>query len=246
MAPTIPGLLVETADTEDASHETSTRVAEALRQAVSARGSATLALSGGNSPRGAYVLLSRERGIDWTRVHVFWVDERVAPPTDDRSNYRWAKATLLDAVPIPDDRVHRMQTDSADLDGAARAYERAIRSAVRPNDGGMPSFDAMVLGVGDDGHTASLFPGEPTIDIRDRLVATVPAAGTREARMTLTVPVIEEARMALVLAVGPSKRVALQRAWDDRGDIHETPARILRACTGSLVWVVDRAVFGRS
>jgi len=134
-----------------------------------------------------------------------------------------------------------MLTDAPNLDVAAKAYELLIRAHVSPGPAGVPAFDAMVLGVGDDGHTASLFPGEPTVDIRDRFVAVVPMRGAREARMTLTVPLIQNARTVLVLAVGVAKAPALQRVWADSGDVHVTPARIIRECKGDLAWIVDPA-----
>jgi 6-phosphogluconolactonase len=137
-----------------------------------------------------------------------------------------------------------MEAERADRDAAAREYEETLRRFVPPDADGMPCFNALVLGVGDDGHTASLFPGEPTVDQTGQAVATVPARGTREARMTLTAPVIEHARDVFVLAVGAKKHAALARVWDVRGDVHQTPARILRLCRGTLVWIVDRAAAG--
>jgi 6-phosphogluconolactonase len=177
-------------------------------------------------------------------VNVFWVDERAVPPTDDRSNYRWAKATLVDRAGIAAERVHRMPADAPDLDAVARSYERTIREHVELDGDGIPAFDAVVLGIGDDGHTASLFPGEPTVDVHDRLVASVKAAPGREARMTLTPPALEHARQVFILAVGPSKRPALERVWSAQGDIHDTPARVVRGCRGAVTWLIDKAAGG--
>jgi 6-phosphogluconolactonase len=229
---------------DQAAREAATRIARTLRSAIGKNGRATLALSGGNTPRDAYALLARESGLDWTKVHVFWVDERAVPPDNDRSNYRWAKATLLAPVGIRADRVHRMPAEAADLDAAARDYERAIRDDVVLDGDGVPAFDAVVLGIGEDGHTASLFPGEATVDITDRLVAAVPAKGEREARLTLTAPAIEHASHVFVLAVGVAKRPALERVWSAHGDIHQTPARVLRGGRGPVVWIIDKAAGG--
>lgn len=102
----------------------------------------------------------------------------------------------------------------------------------------------MVLGIGDDGHTASLFPGEPTVDIADRLVLAVPQRPGREARLTVTAPVIQHASHVLVLAVGENKRAALARVADPRGERHETPARVIRGCLGSVLWIVDAGALG--
>ena len=239
----VPGKLVTPRDKSLVASEAATRLAAILRAAVAERGSATLALSGGNTPRDAYALLAREPGIDWGKVQVFWVDERAVSPTDDRSNYHWAKLTLLDVAAIPAHHVHRMEADDSDLEAAATRYEESLRGNVATTSG-LPAFDAMVLGIGDDGHTASLFPGEPTVDVRDRLVATARPAPGREARMTLTAPVIENASHVLVLVVGAGKRPALERAWDVQGDLHQTPSRLVRQCRGEVTWIVDRAAAG--
>jgi 6-phosphogluconolactonase len=243
----VPEHLVAASDLASVAREASLRVAHALGAAIEKSGRATLALSGGNTPRDAYALLAREPGIDWTKVDLFWVDERAVPPTDDRSNYRWAKATLIDVARTPAGQVHRMPADAPVLDEAAREYERLLREkveAVGPDS--VPAFHALVLGVGDDGHTASLFPGEPTVDVTDRLVVSVPAKGAREARLTVTSPVIEHARHVFVLAVGAGKRAALERVWAANGDVHETPARIIRDCRGEVTWIIDRAAGGAS
>ena len=240
----VPGQLVATRDAAAVAREAATRIARALRNSITRQSRASLALSGGNTPRDAYGLLARESGLDWTKVNLFWVDERGVLPTDDRSNYRWAKSTLIDPAGIAAERVHRLPGDARDLDAAARDYERTIREYVELDGDGIPSFDVVVLGVGDDGHTASLFPGESTIDIHDRLVASVAAAPNREARLTLTSPAIEHARNVFVLAVGAAKQPALERVWASKGNLHETPARILRGCRGSVTWVIDKAAGG--
>jgi len=240
----VPGQLVASRDAAQVAKDAATRMAKSLRNAIARNGRATLALSGGNTPRDAYGHLARESGLDWTKVDVFWVDERAVPPTDDRSNYRWAKSTLLDAAGIAPARAHRMLADSPDLDAAARAYEKEIRALVELGPDGLPAFDVMVLGVGEDGHTASLFPGEPTIDIVDRYAAAVPAKGAREARLTVTVPIIEHARHVLILATGAAKRPALERIWALHGNVHETPARIVRGCRGVVTWIIDKAAGG--
>ncbi len=241
--PAVPGQLIASGEPPQVAREAATRIAGVLESAIDTRGRASLGLSGGNTPLDAYRLLAQAQ-VDWTKVHIFWVDERAVPPNDDRSNYRWAKATLLDPARVPSECIHRMEAERPDLDAAARDYEKAIRILVPPNGDGVPCFDALVLGVGDDGHTASLFPGEPTVDLTGQAVAAVPAYGAHEARMTVTAPVIEHARYVFVLAVGPKKHPALTRIWDVRGDVHQTPARILRLCRGTLVWIVDRAAAG--
>jgi 6-phosphogluconolactonase len=240
----VPGQLVAARDVAQVAQEAATRIARALRNAVAKNGRAAMALSGGNTPRDAYARLARESGLDWTKVHVFWVDERAVAATDDRSNYRWARATLLDPTGIAADRVHRMPADAPDAEAAARDYERTIRAHVELDGDGVPAFDALVLGIGEDGHTASLFPGEPTVDVTDRLVAAVPARGAREARLTLTPRTIEHARNLFILAVGAGKRAALERVWAAQGNVHETPARVVRGCRGAVTWLIDKAAGG--
>jgi 6-phosphogluconolactonase len=237
----MPGELVAVPDASAVAREAGARIAEALKSAAARPEGAALALSGGNTPRDAYARLARATGIDWARVHVFWVDERAAAPTDDRSNYRWAKAMLLEAAPIPAAQVHRMPAERPDLDAAAEDYARELERGVVGSWDGVPAIDVAVLGVGDDGHTASLFPGDPTVDVRHRWVAAVHAAQGREARMTLTAPVLEHARHVFVLAVGAGKREALYRTWSREGDLHATPSRVLRKCRGALTWIVDQA-----
>jgi 6-phosphogluconolactonase len=203
-----------------------------------------VALSGGSTPRDAYALLAREANIGWHNVDVFWIDERAVPPDDDRSNYRWAKATLLDTAAISPERVHRMHAEAADLEAAARDYERIVRERVPADEQGVPAFDIIVLGVGEDGHTASLFPGEGTVDVLDHFVASVPPLGAREARLTVTAPVIEHARHVCVLATGTAKRPALERVWSTQGDPRQTPARVILRCRGLITWIIDRAAGG--
>ena len=242
----VPGQLVASRDAQEVAREAATRIARALRSAVGRNARAAIALSGGNTPRDAYALLAGESGIDWTKVSVFWVDERAVAPTDDRSNYRWAKSTLIDRAGIAPERVHRMPAEQPDREAAARDYERTIRQHVELDGDGVPAFDVVVLGVGPDGHTASLFPGDPALDVHDRLVTAVDAAGDREARLTLTATAIEHARTLFILAVGAGKRPALERAWAAQGNVHETPARVVRGCRGSVTWLIDKAAGGAS
>jgi 6-phosphogluconolactonase len=242
----VPGVLIAAPRPEEVAREAAARIARSLQSAVRARGRASIALSGGNTPRDTYALLAREPGIDWTKVEIFWVDERAVPPTDDRSNYHWTKTTLLDAAGIPPKQVHRMPAEAHDRDAAARDYERLIRDRVVPDAEGVPAFDLVVLGIGEDGHTASLFPGESTVDIVDRLVVSVPARGGREARLTLTPPAIEHARSLIIIVVGTSKRAALDRVWLVQGDVRQTPARIVRGCRGGVTWIIDNAAGGLS
>lgn len=215
----------------------------AIHDALKERGTASIALSGGSSPIDAYKNLAQQV-IDWNKVHVYWVDERAVPPDHERSNYAAAKRALLDKTNIPPQNVHRMRGEEPDLAKAAADYEEELRDHVKTKVAGLPALDLVVLGVGDDGHTASLFPGEDTVNLTDRLVAAVPAAEGREARLTLTAPVLENAKASTIIVLGKSKHEPLERIWATSGDVRHTPARIIRGFRGAITWVIDRAAGG--
>lgn len=239
----VPGLLIATPEPAQVAREASNRMAKAMRDAIRDRGEAHIAISGGNSPNPAYELLAKEP-FDWNKVHVYWVDERAVPPDHERSNYRSAKAALLDRAPIPASNVHRMKGEATDLAAAAAEYESLLREGIQQKVGGLPALDLLVLGIGDDGHTASLFPGEPTVHVTDKLVSAVAAKGEREPRLTLTGPVLENARASVVIVVGKAKHPALERVWLTNGSLDETPARIIRGFRGAITWVIDKAAGG--
>ena len=240
----VPGILVATPDAEQAATEAAARMGKIIHEALNQRGRAAIALSGGNTPRAAYTLLGKDARIDWSKVDVFFVDERAVPPEDDRSNYRHAKEALLDPAKVPVDRVHRMPGEAKDLDLAAREYEALLRKRLRATDNVVPTLDLVILGVGDDGHTASLFPGQPEVEITDRLVVAVPARNGLEARLTITAPVIEASRAAMIMAIGASKHAPLERVWEVAGKVSDTPARVARGVRGSVIWIIDRAAGG--
>jgi 6-phosphogluconolactonase len=240
----VPGMLIATPDANAVAREAAGRMGKVLRSAIEQSGRASFALSGGNTPRPAYAILAEDTRIDFSKVDIYWIDERAVPPDSDRSNYRLAKEALFDPAKIPAANIHRMRGEAVDLAQAAKDYDQLLRAKLPAGHGGAPAFDLAVLGVGDDGHVASLFPGEPTLDETRRAVVNVPASGKREARLSVTAPVIEAARAAIVLAVGRNKQDALERVWSTSGDIHHTPARIIRQIRGSITWVIDKAAGG--
>lgn len=239
----VPGLLIATQDAPQAAREACARMTKAIQEAIRDRGTATIALSGGSSPFDAYSLLAKET-VDWNKVHVYFVDDRAVPPTHERSNYANAKKALLDPAQIPEANIHRMRGEASDLEVAAAEYEAELRDTVKSKLGGLPSLDLLVMGIGDDGHTASLFPGDPTVHVTDKLVAAVPAKPGREARLTLTAPILENARASVVLVLGKAKHAPLERIWAVHGELDETPGRIIRSFRGSICWVIDRAAGG--
>jgi 6-phosphogluconolactonase len=196
-----PELVV--ADSVDALVESAAaRIRRVAADAVAARGRFRVALAGGSTPRALYPRLIR--GVDWTCADVFFGDERVVPPDDPQSNYRMARETLLAPANVPAENVFRWQTEAPDLDAAARAYEEALRRGRT-----RPLLDLALLGLGPDGHTASLFPGTAALAVEDRLAVAVEVPALRTRRLSLTYPVFLEAGAVFFLVTGPDKRAAL-------------------------------------
>ena len=221
----------------------SRRVAEAavhqINDAVRRGGTCSIVLSGGHTPRTLYRLLASEFAarIPWARVQVFWGDERYVPPEDPRSNFAMAKETLLDHVPCPAANIHRMPTHFADADVAAREYERTLRSCF---DGAWPDFDLVLLGLGDDGHAASLFPGSLALAEKTRWVVATAAPAEPRLRLTLTLPALTGAASIHVLVAGSSKAPALRHVLEGVGDWIRYPAAGVRLGAARVIWWVDR------
>jgi len=237
------GTLVPVASAAEAARASCTLIVDAISAALSERPYACIALSGGSSPLATYRLLA-EQHLEWSRIHVFWVDERAVPPDHERSNYFQARRALLEPAQIPEGNIHSMAwaCHNVDLEVAAKRYESTLRQIVKPGrESDIPRFDLQVLGLGTDGHTASMFPGDATHTLTDQLVAAVPAAVGREARLTLTAPVITHAATTLAIITGADKREALHRVWASSGTLDETPARIINNVQGATFWVVDNA-----
>ncbi|WP_437948917.1 6-phosphogluconolactonase [Sorangium sp. So ce296] len=213
-------------------------MARAIAAAIEARGVARIALSGGGTPSPSYQRLAA-LSLPWAQTEWFWVDERAVAPDHPRSNYGAARRDLA-AARVPEGRFFRMEGEAADLGGAAARYEALLRA--RFGVASAVAFDLMTLGIGDDAHTASLFPGTGAVGIEDRLVAAIPAQPGKglEARLTLTAPVIREARVKLLLAGGASKRAVVAQA-KRTGPADEVPARAVRGGAGRLVWLLDAA-----
>jgi 6-phosphogluconolactonase len=213
--------------------------------ALAAQGPFRVSLSGGSTPKALYGLLASDafRGrFPWPRVHWYWGDDRFIPHDHPESNYRMARDAMLSTAPVPPENIHPMPTDGTPEDAAER-YERVLQKAygasVRTLDPERPLFDITLLGLGADGHTASLLPGEPALEERKRWVAVVPH-GRPEVRITLTYPVIESSRQVAFLVAGPEKAKILGQI---RGGGSRVPAARLRPL-GKLIWFVDRAAAG--
>lgn len=222
-------------------------VAEAMagliQAAVAEKGRLSMVLSGGRAPFRTFRRLVEafRDAVPWSGVYIFWGDERYVPFEDPRNHYRMVREVFLDHVPIPSDQVHPMLTDEPDPETAARAYEDLLRTHFP---GPWPVFDLAVLGVGADGHTASLFPGSPALAERERWVVAVrePTADP-PIRLTLTLPVFNHAACVYFIVTGPEKTAALRRALTDPPDPVGCPASAVRPVRGDLVWWVDRAAW---
>jgi len=218
-------------------------VAAALKDvvtgAVARRGRCAVALSGGSTPRALYRELAAHyrATIAWAQVDVFWGDERFVPADDQQSNYGMAKAALLDHVPCPAANVHAIPTDLETPEAAANAYASTLRAYFGD---GVPRFDLLLLGIGTDGHTASLFPHSPALAIDDRPVAAT-RAPDGSPRITLTMPVLLAAHTTFVLATGANKAPAIARALAPETPFADCPAAALRQSAGTVTWWLNTA-----
>jgi 6-phosphogluconolactonase len=214
-----------------------------IADAITTRGAAWIALAGGRTPRVVYQHLAGDGApaIDWARVHVAFGDERLVPPDHADSNYAMARAALFDRVSIPAAQIHRIEGERPSAAEAADTYQAALARAFALAPGAWPVFDVVLLGVGADGHTASLFPGTPALRVADRLAAAADAPAPPTARVTLTYPVLNAARAVILLVGGADKAEAVARAFADDVPTAECPVRGVRPHGGSLTWHLDAA-----
>lgn len=219
------------------------RVAAYLSAAVSARRRATVALAGGRTPEAMYRLLAEppyRETLDWGGISFFWGDERCVPADHPDSNYRMVCEALLAHVPVPDANVHRMRGELADPVAGAREYEEVLRQAFRVEVDTLPRLDVCLLGLGSDGHTASLFPGSPSIRERQRWVMAARVEKLDVCRLTLTPVVINHARHALFLVTGAEKADTVRAVLEESQDPDRLPAQIVGPTHGRLEWLLDR------
>jgi 6-phosphogluconolactonase len=212
------------------------------RMAAAERGSFHVALSGGSTPRAAYQLLATEPlrdELSWSDVFVYFGDERCVPPDDEQSNYRMARKAFLDAVGIPAANVHRIRGET-DPGLAANEYASTLRADL----GDAPKFDLVMLGLGPDGHTASLFPGSPPDTDDDALVRAVYAKSQMMWRVTMTPKVINAAHAVVFAVEGAEKAQIMATVYDGPRDPVRYPAQIVQPNSGRLVWLVDRLAAG--
>jgi 6-phosphogluconolactonase len=217
------------------------RAADAFESACDAairvRGGFAVALSGGKTPRAMLETLG-ERPLDWSRIHFFWSDERCVPPDDPNSNYGMARAALLDRAEVPGSNVHRMKGELDPQEGA-RDYAEQLRVFFSAP----PIFDLVYLGLGPDGHTASLFPGTTALRVADEACVANRVDGPVASpwRLTLTYPAINAARRVLFLVEGSEKAEILKQVVEGPRDVERYPAQGVAPANGDLVWLVDAA-----
>ena len=217
-------------------------------EAVAARGRFTVALSGGSTPKRLYELLaaapSRSQ-IDWGRVEFFWGDERCVPPDHKDSNYRMAREAMLAHLPIPHEHIHRMEAERSDREAAARDYEAVIARVFGVSSGGEPpALDLLLMGMGPDGHTASLFPHTQALDETRRWVVPNHVPQLNTDRMTLTRPILNRGREVLFLVAGADKAERLAEVLAGPADPKRLPSQSIQP-EGQLVWFVDSAAAAR-
>jgi 6-phosphogluconolactonase len=218
-------------------------IADAAREAVAARGRFTIALAGGGTPRETYERLARpplREQVPWDRTWVFFGDERGVPPDHPDSNFRMADLALLSQVPVPPAQVARIRGEAEDPEEAAAEYARRLAETFESKRGELPRFDLVLLGMGVDGHTASLFPGSPVLKEVFRPVAAVHAAAAAiPQRFTFTYPLLNAAARVMFLVAGPEKAKVVKATLGDPGS--GLPAALVRPTDGRLTWRLDRA-----
>ncbi|HZV79022.1 MAG TPA: 6-phosphogluconolactonase [Candidatus Binatus sp.] len=232
-------VVLDTAD--DVAYQAATEFEVRARAAIEQSGRFAVALSGGKTPNKLFRLLASPdfaEDIDWTHIHFFWSDERCVPPTDDASNYKQALDALLATLSIPRENVHRMHGELKPHEGAI-AYSGELRAFF----GETVRFDCVFLGLGEDGHTASLFPNNEALDaVEDPCVAVdVPDNAVAPWRLTLTYPVLNGARGVIFVADGAEKASVVARVLEGPHDARRLPAQGVAPQNGSLVWLIDRA-----
>lgn len=239
-------------DPEEVALKAARRFARLADQYVVGCGRFTVALSGGSTPRAMNSLLAAPPFLDtvpWSSIYFFWGDERCVPPDHADSNYRMARETLLSKVPAPEDNIFRIPAETADHDRAAEDYEATLRTfflkhasrsgtAPLPN---VPRLDLILLGMGPDGHTASLFPHTPALKADDRIAVANYVEKLSAHRITLTARTINNARNVTFLAAGDDKAEALNQVLEGSSQPETYPSQLIHPQNGSLLWMVDEA-----
>lgn len=227
-------------DRADLSERAAEEFLRLARQAIQLAGRFTVALSGGSTPKALYTLLATPgfaQRLSWNRVHLFWGDERCVPPDHPESNYRMVRECLLAHVQIPAENVHRMAGEKTPQI-AELEYEAELQEYFELKGGAMPRFDLILLGLGEDGHTASLFPGSEVLNDIDHLVATAYVERLQSQRLTLTLPVLNEGAGVVFLVAGASKAAIVKEVLGGRASARSYPAARIQPRDGKLIWMI--------
>lgn len=218
-------------------------VIRAATNAIAERGRFTIALAGGSTPRNLYTLIAANASssLPWEQMFFFFGDERHVPPDDAESNYRMAQETLLSKVPAPAANVFRIPSENPDAAAAADAYEQTLRKFFALAPGEFPRFDLILLGMGPDGHTASLFPETAALQEKSRLVVANWVEKLKTSRITLTLPVLNAARCVVFLVSGMDKAAVLREVLEGNAPGEKYPSKLVQPGEGKLIWFVDRA-----
>jgi 6-phosphogluconolactonase len=218
-------------------------VVRAANAAVAERGRFSIALSGGSTPKNLYTLLATNARatLPWEKMYFFWGDERHVPPDDAESNYRMANEAMLAKVPVPAGNVFRVPAENPDAAAAAEAYEKTLRKFFAVQAGEFPRFDLILLGMGPDGHTASLFPETAALAEKSRWVVANWVEKMKTSRITLTLPVLNAAGCVAFLVSGADKAPVLREVLEGKAPGEKYPSKLVRPSDGKLIWFVDRA-----
>jgi len=235
--------IVVCADRDALNLEAANRFVELAEAAIAERGRFMIALSGGSTPKALFELLASDvwkDRVDWGRVHLFWGDERGVPKDHPESNFGMTHRALIAHVDIPEENVHRVKTESGTPDEVAAAYADELRAAFGLEAGGVPRFDLIHLGLGDDGHTASMFPGTTAMHEQVKLVVAVWVEKFQQHRITTTPVLINNAAEVQFLVAGSSKVDVLPQVISGAYEPDRLPSQTVRPSSGELRWLVDR------
>jgi 6-phosphogluconolactonase len=212
---------------------------------VKSKESFAVALSGGSTPKNMFAILANDAVLrdrmPWDRVHFFWGDERHVAPDHTDSNYRMANEAMLSRVPVPSENIHRIRAENPDAGKAAEEYEQELRGFFKLAAEQLPPFDCVLLGMGPDGHTASLFPGTKALHERQRLVVSNWVAKFQSYRITMTTPVLNNADMVIFLVSGAEKAEPLRVVLEGQKQTDLFPSQLIEPTHGKLLWLVDQA-----
>jgi 6-phosphogluconolactonase len=237
------------ADAEAMSKAAAETLVRQLEETLQTRDVFSIALSGGSTPRRLYALLADDPAlraqIPWERIHFFWGDERHVSPDHPDSNYRMSDTALLSKVPIPATNIHRMRAENPDAAKAAADYEQEIRRFFKIESGQLPRFNCVLLGMGSDGHTASLFPGTAALAETWRLVVSNWVKKFQSYRMTLSLPVINNADYILFLVAGREKAETLKAVLEGDSKTMRFPVQYIQPTHGQLTWLLDQPAGSR-